>query len=653
MRLVSCYIENFGTLHQEEISFSSGVTMLFRENGWGKSTLAAFLRVMFYGFENERSRDSYQNERKRYAPWQGGIYGGTVQFVHEGKEYTLTRRFGSKEKEDQYSLRDTATNLESKDFSSSLGMELFHLDSASFLRTMFFTQQDCQTFATDGIHAKLGNLVEHTHDMNSYEVADQRLVGMLNTMSPTRKTGELYKKREELAFLEMELKEKPELETQFLSLSKKKKEKEASYQRMKLQQRYGTLLEQYQMKKREKDQVERYFREGIPKEEEVKEQLEKCADWKATKKMLSYLLERQESEAKDVDREWDGQKTDCNEKKDRKNRLLSIVFLFLGGLCLFKNIFLGIVLIFLGAGALLWNRRKEESFQKREDAEGTSRIGDGKDTDFSSLYRKNMEKEQRQREEIEDYLKEHGFSQEEDYQKCLFHMLSHVQQYQKAKQELQILSEAIDQLEGDEEVSAIEDLILPEDCTLQDIADQMEMLGKELSQIERDRDTLIKRRERLEEKELFYQEEKALYEKKRQQYDLLQKTRAYLQEAKVSFTARYRNPIQKGFAKYLTMLTEEKEEDYLVDANLQVTKKASDMQRESRFFSAGYRDLMGICMRMALLDAMYPGEKPFLVLDDPFVNLDTEKTKKGLHMIEELAKEYQVIYFTCHEGRSI
>lgn len=34
-------------------------------------------------------------------------------------------------------------------------------------------------------------------------------------------------------------------------------------------------------------------------------------------------------------------------------------------------------------------------------------------------------------------------------------------------------------------------------------------------------------------------------------------------------------------------------------------------------------------MRFALVDAMYPGEKPFLILDDPFVNLDDEKLARG------------------------
>ena len=47
----------------------------------------------------------------------------------------------------------------------------------------------------------------------------------------------------------------------------------------------------------------------------------------------------------------------------------------------------------------------------------------------------------------------------------------------------------------------------------------------------------------------------------------------------------------------------------------------------------------------------YEGEKPFLILDDPFVNLDDEKQAAGMQLLASVAQEYQVIYFTCHTSR--
>jgi uncharacterized protein YhaN len=58
-------------------------------------------------------------------------------------------------------------------------------------------------------------------------------------------------------------------------------------------------------------------------------------------------------------------------------------------------------------------------------------------------------------------------------------------------------------------------------------------------------------------------------------------------------------------------------------------------------------------MRFALVDAMYQGEKPFLVLDDPFVNLDEDKMEKGTRLLKQISREYQILYFTCHESREM
>ena len=50
MRLISCHIENFGKLSDMTVDFSEDMHIIMEENGFGKTTLAAFIRVMFYGF---------------------------------------------------------------------------------------------------------------------------------------------------------------------------------------------------------------------------------------------------------------------------------------------------------------------------------------------------------------------------------------------------------------------------------------------------------------------------------------------------------------------------------------------------------------------------------------------------------------------------
>ena len=65
MKLRSCHIDNFGKLSDLHLEFQDGVNLFHEPNAWGKSTLAAFLRVMFYGFKNENKKKLSEKERNR------------------------------------------------------------------------------------------------------------------------------------------------------------------------------------------------------------------------------------------------------------------------------------------------------------------------------------------------------------------------------------------------------------------------------------------------------------------------------------------------------------------------------------------------------------------------------------------------------------
>ena len=194
MKLISCHVENFGRLHDFDCLFRDGLNVIVHENGWGKSTLAAFLLAMLYGMPGKnRSRRSGDNIREAYRPWQGGVYGGRLVFEAGGRTYELTRVFGRREAEDEFDLRDPETNLPSFDFSKDMGKELFRIDRESFLRTAFTSQQDCRTRATDDVNALIADLAGQAGDMGSYEDAQRRLREAANRLTPKRATGRLHR----------------------------------------------------------------------------------------------------------------------------------------------------------------------------------------------------------------------------------------------------------------------------------------------------------------------------------------------------------------------------------------------------------------------------------------------------------------------------
>lgn len=174
MKLIRCHIENFGGLQNYDLEFDPCLTVIREENGFGKTTLAEFIRAMFYGLP--RKTPKTLGKRQKYDPWQGGRYGGSLTFRHQDREYRLQRTFGATPKGDTFELIDLMTGQKSRDFSADIGLELFGLDADSFERSTYLPQhREDGPLSTDSIQAKLGGLVEDENDVGGYEKAMKKL----------------------------------------------------------------------------------------------------------------------------------------------------------------------------------------------------------------------------------------------------------------------------------------------------------------------------------------------------------------------------------------------------------------------------------------------------------------------------------------------
>lgn len=171
MKLIECYIENFGKLHQFNYNFKKGLNIISELNGWGKSTFAAFIRAMFYSMEVTTSKKN-PGDRKRYKPWQGGKYGGYIIFELNNKEYKVERFFEDKEKDDIFVVYDQGTGLAIDEFTGNIGEEIFKLDKEAYSRSTYIPQNAIAIEGSnDSINAKLSNLIESDNDINNYEAA--------------------------------------------------------------------------------------------------------------------------------------------------------------------------------------------------------------------------------------------------------------------------------------------------------------------------------------------------------------------------------------------------------------------------------------------------------------------------------------------------
>lgn len=189
MKLISLYIENFGGLSQYPLEFGDGVTVIREANGFGKTTLAEFIRAMFYGFPR-KGKFLDKDRRQKYTPWNGAKAGGNLTFGYEGNQYRIERTFGTEPKGDTFRLIDLATGKKSDRFSKEIGVELFQLDADSFERSTYMPQLHDQTgLTTAGIQAKLSDLVEDANDMGNYDKAVLALKAKRSTYIPYRGNG--------------------------------------------------------------------------------------------------------------------------------------------------------------------------------------------------------------------------------------------------------------------------------------------------------------------------------------------------------------------------------------------------------------------------------------------------------------------------------
>ena len=155
MRLLRCHIENFGVLSGFDYEFPEGLAVICRENGFGKSTLAAFLKAMFYGLPRTGAHNVTENERRRFEPWQGGKIRRLSGIRVSGRCIPCDALLRKDSGEGYVFLRDLTRRTDETPFSSRLGEELFGLDAASFARSTYLPQAaEADMQATTSMRAK-------------------------------------------------------------------------------------------------------------------------------------------------------------------------------------------------------------------------------------------------------------------------------------------------------------------------------------------------------------------------------------------------------------------------------------------------------------------------------------------------------------------
>ena len=605
MKLLSCHVENFGKLSDFSYIFEEDLNVLLAENGWGKSTLAAFLKVMFYGFEGENRKSEDGNERLRYKPWNGGTYGGSVNFSKGDREYRIHRSFGMRKKEDTFLLFDDKTGLPSSDFTESVGEELFGIDRASFTRTVFWSQQDHMTEATAMIQAKIGDLTAGESDLPDYDRAIRLVQREIDRLSPDRSSGQIRKKEARASVLEAESARIPQLKRQLAETTAAHQDLAAQLDGIRRERQEWMAAERASQAAAIAEGPLGDVRSASSADDSKRAVL--TARLTASRKRLESLQRirhrtaaeghREREEYLRVQKERAREEHSASLAMSRSARTLRIITASALAASLLFFVLVGTKALPLPAlrASLqrLSSRMKQMEAQIREETQSqralkarldripasSSRSGDGSTgtgrPGSAALFADELAEFDRREEECRGQLT-------------------------RAEHRTEDLRRQI------------------RECL--DSEEQLAVLRKELITL-------------------------------RRQYDTCVRTASFLEEARSSFNSRYMNPFLRSFRRHYGMLTGESAQDLQTNADFGISVMSEGLPRDPSLMSEGTRDLISLCRRMAMIDAMYPGEKPFLVLDDPFSNLDDERVKGGMRFLRDASLEYQILYLTCHESR--
>jgi len=228
MRLIRAHVYNFGGLSNFRYDFTEGLNTFLQDNGWGKTTFATFLKVMFYGFLKNEINDCAIDEKKKYIPWQEGTFGGEIDFSTENKKYRIKRIFSKDENDnnDEITVLDLNEGKEVQKFGENIGESLFSLDVNAFQRSIFIGRNGISIEkASQSLNDRLKNMVNQINDLFMYDITIDKLNKKLNEYVKEDKTGaidninnKIELKKEILEVVENEIKNIDEAKKRMIEL---------------------------------------------------------------------------------------------------------------------------------------------------------------------------------------------------------------------------------------------------------------------------------------------------------------------------------------------------------------------------------------------------------------------------------------------------
>ena len=666
MKLIKCYVSSFGKIKDCEFEFNDGINTIKEDNGWGKTTLSIFIKAMFYGLEGGTKRSVSENERLKYKPWNSTqTFGGYLQFEWGGKEYKLERFFGNKESEDTINLTDLSTG---KVYSgeSDWGRRVFEIDEEGFTSTTFFSQKDLQAKSNTSITAKYNSVCE-IQDSEAFDKALSKVEEKAKTYKYRGEKGLIPDAKRKLNYLSEEIErictaldtaKNLKSETDALEKEVEQIKKQADDLAVKVseagdmqvvalkKERYDELQAEYKNLSERRLELDKALGGKRPTERELSAYSE-CAKEVLAVESAQGLLSVQ---INNLEEEIARQKNQKPDKKTICTWIITALFFIEGITTVWFNLFAGIagfILFGICLTLLLIGNTSKKN--------GNRQVLENMLLDRKKQFDEYSEIKQDYVNKLDAFIGGISVAKSGDYSALIDLVKNIVSERKELDDKISKTLDSLEQLkpfiikynkEANNGVN-VEKLKADFNIAQSEYSRKANELAAKRASILRYEEYAEQLNE-LESKKAETLENLASY---KENFELLNLTAEYLKTADVNLKVKYRAPLQDSLNKYLKMI--DGKISAQIDIDLNVTAIEKEGEKSTDYYSKGYQNLFEICKRFALIDVLFAGEKPFIVLDDPFYNLDDEKLQAALELVKKLSKEYQILYFVCHESRKV
>lgn len=673
MRLIKCNVENFGKL--SKFSFDFNKTTILEKNGFGKTTLSNFIKAMFFGFDSDniKTKKDENNDRKKYFPWQGGAYGGNITFEIDEKIYKIERFFGENKTKDTFILYDLKTNSQSDEYTSNIGFEIFGLDGESFERCLYIPQKNIEITNTESLSAKLNSMIENTDFGVGFDVAknnltkvrqayyvkggsglindtNQKLIISQNTVEEIKQNSKLIDSKVAECIEKKELleKNKAELQEVMNSISKCG---DGENQKTIIEM-FNSLKDEFLKIEKQKDFIEDFFKNGKPENEEIAE-IER----------ISTNLEIKNKEFENINNLLNNEETKTPTKLNKTKTYLSLIpffiLLLVGAIVTVFSLNIGWIICSVGLVGIisvflyvLFAILKTKKISKLNGLEFNNLTQNLQSViDEIEKCKNTLEEFYNKFELVEDSYPDRMFNLKTMIRKSLevteLYETKKFQLEEFEKTNKKVLNKKPDEIDTENKNYNI--LKAKNNELLENIS----VLEKQIATLNSEITILNESVENLD----YYTSQVEVLEEKlnnyKFKYDCVENAIKFLETAKSNLDTRYLPELKSLFIKNCKLIDNINEDKIMISDKLELLIEENGQNRKLFYFSEGYKNLFMLCMRFALIEVLYKNENPFIILDDPFVNLDKDMFVIATSLVKKFQERFQIIYFTCHSSREI